>query len=155
MNTSLVDLFHRRLLSSNSATRVMEEWWGMPLRACKASVPSHSATLEQRARLQLVGEEALVHRPTLLYCGPALVAEADSWYRPDCLTEEMNHALTTTERPFGGVIAPLQPTRHTFFFTRHNAPFVLEHRSLLHTAHGLPFCEVHERFFPLPPPNTP
>ena len=52
-------------------------------------------------------------------------------------------------------LACIAVTLYHFITSLVGTPVVLEHRSLLHTAHGLPFCEVHERFFPLPPPNTP
>ena len=42
------------------------------------------------------------------------LSEADNWYVPGRLTEEMNHLLEETEAPFGKVVAALHPFRRTF-----------------------------------------
>lgn len=153
--SAFIEEFHSRLLSTNSATLVMEAWWGSPLVAHKVSVRVKPLTIDQKHRLCVEDDHDVIHRYTHLYCGRTMVAEADSWYRPDCLTEAMCSALLSTECPIGRIISPLNPVRQTFYTTRSSPPFALEHRSLLLTDCGQPFCEVHERFkAPSQPPSS-
>jgi chorismate-pyruvate lyase len=108
------------ILGSASATRSLEAW----CRAHRlAAVPTIIAQRlaaedkpilpEQVQRLQVDGPAQVKYRKVRLFCGDQLLSEADNWYVPGRLTEDMNRLLETTETPFGKVIAPLQPSRQT------------------------------------------
>lgn len=70
-------------------------------------------TPEQMRRLEVEKPEQVKYRKVRLFCGDKLLSEADNWYVPNRLAEEMNRQLETTETPFGKVVAPLQPSRQT------------------------------------------
>ncbi len=96
----------------------------------------------------------------VLRCGDHVLSEADNWYLPSRLTPEMNHALETTDAPFGRVARPLGLWRRTFeariLWSPLAAPrdaatlappeALFEHRAVLYTKDNLPFSEVDELY---------
>lgn len=48
-----------------------------------------------------------------MQCGVHVLSEADNWYVPARLTDEMNRLLAETRTPFGRVVEPLEPYRRT------------------------------------------
>jgi hypothetical protein len=109
-----------------------------------------------------------------LRCGSLVLSEADNWFVPARLTEDMNRQLETSDTPFGRVVQPLHFQRHTIVATllwrplpdgwelgavdasmasatdnpgRLVAPAaVLQHRALLSLPDGTPFSEVVETY---------
>jgi hypothetical protein len=95
-----------------------------------------------------------------LRCGSKVVSEADNWYVPSRLTADMNHALETTDTPFGRAIKDLAPYRLTFEAIVHWTlplrsdgatlafpPVLFEHRAVLYRASDqAPISEVDEHY---------
>ena len=132
-----------------------------------------------RAALDVKPDEKLGYRRVQLKCGDHVLSEADNWYVPARLTPDMNHALETTDTPFGKAVAALHFRRHTLSADLLWRPLrragrwarprseecgalaipghVLEHRAVLSTADGEPFSEVVETYtgevLAFPPPR--
>ncbi len=70
------------------------------------------ATADVRAALDVKPDEPLGYRRVRLKCGEHVLSEADNWYVPARLTQEMNHMLETTDTPFGKAVAALHFRRH-------------------------------------------
>src|SRR5690349_20066798 len=66
-----------------------------------------------RKLLDVGSNTRLGYRRVKLTCGSHVLSEADNWYVPDRLTPDMNHALDTTDVPFGAVVKPLNFRRET------------------------------------------
>lgn len=158
------------LLRERSATKVLEAWCGKyqlakepVVRAEVLNVPAKPASAETMNRLQVTKPEALAYRRVGLKCGSVLLSEADNWYVPARLTKAMNAMLTSSDVPFGKVIAELKPFRVTITAKplwsaledgqacrvkpaqAENAPAaVLEVQALLYREDLKPFSEVHE-----------
>ncbi len=138
------------------------------------------ASAEVRAALDVKPDEPLGYRRVRLKCGDHVLSEADNWYVPARLTPEMNHALETTDTPFGKAVAALHFRRHTLSADLLWRPLpkgwemgaapasdnkgalaipdhVLEHRAVLSTPDGEPFSEVVETYtsevLAFPPPK--
>jgi hypothetical protein len=73
-----------------------------------------TADAEQRQRLRADSGEEVRYRRVRLRCGEHVLSEAENWYLPSRLTDDMNFTLDTTDIPFGRVVAPLEPYRRTF-----------------------------------------
>ncbi len=108
------------------------------------------------------------YRRVRLSCGGHGLSEADNWYVPRLLTPEMNRLLDETDTPFGRAVLSLGFTRHTLAAELmrnlmapgwENAPLppdgpgtllipleILQHRAVLTTRDGTPFCEVVETY---------
>jgi len=171
MQTLSVDI-----LGSSSATRSLEKWCGEHQLATVPKIiaqpvlgedkPIDSAQLQ---RLEVSGPEQVKYRKVRLYCGDQLLSEADNWYVPSRLTEEMNQLLETTQTPFGKVVAPLEPTRQTITAKLLWSPLpegwelqqpvragrrniqtldipgaLFEHQTILYSRDRKPISEVHE-----------
>lgn len=162
---ALVQTFNADVLSARSATLVLEKWCGAHHLAPEAKVVAISdvgavkpISAEQRKRLQIPEGEPVKYRHVRLTCGDRVLSEADNWYVPSRLTEEMNRQLETTTTPFGKVVAPLQPYRQTFEVDVLYRPLetpasaatltlpqaIFEHHAVLYTKGALPFSEVDE-----------
>jgi hypothetical protein len=159
------------LQSWPSATTVLRIWcedYGLApepqIRAIRVRGVDKPLAPEDRALLGAAPGEAVRYRRVRLACGERVLSEADNWYRPGLLTDEMNQALETTDAPFGAVVAPLRFQRRTLATRklfrppeppRRNRwrdvpmavpPFVLEHRALLLTREGAPLSLVVESY---------
>jgi chorismate-pyruvate lyase len=164
------------ILAARSATASLERWCGDHRLAPEARIVAEAAAdsarspdAEQMARLQVSRPEEVRYRRVRLRCGERVLSVADNWYVPGRLTHEMNHALESTDTPFGRVVAPLAPYRRTFQarLLWHPLPegwdrtsalaspcaasgdlqppdALFEHRAVLFTRDHLPFSEVHE-----------
>lgn len=82
-------------------------------------------------------------------CGDTVLSEAFNWYVPAHLTQAMNEALETTDRPFGAVAAPLGFTRQRLSSHRRAEPpcpagTVLSQRGALRLPDGRPLALVIE-----------
>lgn len=183
MNRLSVDI-----LGGASATRSLENWCRERRLAANPSIVARRidaaqapAEPETRQRLRVSDAAQIRYRKVRLYCGERLLSEADNWYVPERLSDEMNASLETTQIPFGKVVAPLAPTRYTVSVKMLYAPLpdartpghgfnvragrrkplaippaLFEHRAVLHTREGLPISEVRETYrkgiLPAPPP---
>jgi hypothetical protein len=173
---ALVETLNADLLSHDSATLTLERWCADHRLADPARIVAERvrdttkpASPEVRAALDVKPDEALGYRRVRLKCGGHVLSEADNWYVPARLTPEMNHALDTTDTPFGKAVASLHFRRHTLSADLLWRPLpkgwemgaapapddkgalaipahVLEHRAMLSTPDGEPFSEVVETY---------
>lgn len=154
------------LLANKSATAVLEKWCAdhriaaVPkIIARRIDGPVRAPSDQTRARLKIGADTKLEFRNVALMCGDIVLSVAQNWYVPERLTPEMNAVLTTSEIPFGKVIAPLSPTRQTVSATLlwsalpgstlPQSPLpedLLEHRAVLSTGQGMPIAEVIETY---------
>ncbi|RXZ34085.1 hypothetical protein D9O50_12435 [Oxalobacteraceae bacterium CAVE-383] len=118
---ALIQTANAEILGSSSATLTLEKW-------CRehrlAADPVVVATLlhgvdkaptdEQRQRLQIGPDEPVRYRRVQLSCGGLVLSEADNWYVPSRLSDEMNRLLDTTDTPFGKAVLGLKPFRRTY-----------------------------------------
>ena len=171
---ALLDSLNADLLAHDSATLTIERWCADhrladPARivAERVSGADKPASPEARTALDVKPGEPLGYRRVRLKCGDHVLSEADNWYVPARLTPEMNHALETTDTPFGKAVAALHFRRHTLSADLLWRPLpkgwemgatpapqeagalmipdhVLEHRAVLSTPDGEPFSEVVE-----------
>jgi chorismate-pyruvate lyase len=184
---ALVESLNADLLAHDSATLTIERWCGDHRLADPARIIAERvrdadkpAGAEVREALDVKPGEPLGYRRVRLKCGDHVLSEADNWYVPARLTPEMNHALETTDTPFGKAVAALHFRRHTISANLLWRPLpegwemgaasapkgagaltipdhVLEHRAVLSTPDGEPFSEVVETYtaevLAFPPPK--
>jgi hypothetical protein len=184
---ALLETLNADLLAHDSATLTIERWCADhrladPARivAERVSDAAKPASAEVREALDVKPGEPLGYRHVRLKCGDHVLSEADNWYVPVRLTPEMNHALETTDTPFGKAVAALHFRRHTLSADLLWRPLpkgwetgaapapqeagaltipdhVLEHRAVLSTPDGQPFSEVVETYtgevLAFPPPK--
>ena len=117
---ALLESLNADLLAHDSATLTIERWCADhrladPARiiAERVSDAAKAASDEVREALDVKPDEKLGYRRVRLKCGDHVLSEADNWYVPARLTPEMNHALETTDTPFGKAVAALHFRRHT------------------------------------------
>ena len=100
-----------------------------------------------RKLLDVESSARLGYRRVKLICGSHALSEADNWYVPDRLTPDMNHALDTTDVPFGTVVKPLNFHRKTIRMEALTEPaHNLRVTALLVTGKGKPFSVVIENY---------
>jgi hypothetical protein len=149
------------LLAHDSATEVLGRWCAARrladppvIRAQRDMGVDKPVDREIRALLRLRANEPVRYRRVRLVCGSHVLSNADNWYVPDRLTQDMNRQLDQTDTPFGLVVKPLAYHRvrlaSTLLLDRNGHPRgeqgVLRHRALLVTATGLPFSLVAETY---------
>ncbi len=155
-----------RILRAKSATRELELWCGQHrigngqivafVEHDAASQPLDDESLDELNYLE--AQRLAKFRHVKLATEGIVVVDALNWYLPSNLTPDMNLQLETTGIPFGHVVAPLHPWRHTFF-VRRSTPnqfaescsadtcrVVFEHHAVVRAAGGAPLAVVHERF---------
>lgn len=117
---AIVATLDARLLASASATATLADWCGKHHLADKPLIRAErdrgavvAPTAEQRARLGIGADEAVVYRRVRLMCGDHLLSEAENWFVPGRLDPAMVERLAATDTPFGTVIVPLKPQRRT------------------------------------------
>ena len=137
------------------------------------------ATAEQLQLLAASTPDAVRYRRVRLHCGAYILSEAENWYVPARLTNDMNRLLDTTETSFGPAVQALNFRRRTLSAKLLWRPLpegwetgaavpdrspamlqvpdaVLEHRAVLTLPDGTPFSEVVETYtgnilaFPIP-----
>lgn len=171
---ALLQTLNVELLSHDSATATLEHWCERHHLATPAIVVAERirevdkpATAELRRALAVPDAEAIRYRHVRLRCGPVVLSEADNWYVPGRLSEEMNRQLDTSDVPFGKVVKPLRFQRYTLESRALWTPLpdgwemqprsaactaivppaqVLQHRALLMLPNGLPLSEVIETY---------
>ncbi|GJE49666.1 hypothetical protein GOFOIKOB_2703 [Methylobacterium tardum] len=157
---ALIAALRSRILAAHSATLALEGWCadyklaGDPhLVAERVPGADKPLTAAQRARLAIGPDEPVRYRRVRLACGDRVLSEADNWYVPARLTPEMNATLDGTRTPFGRVVRPLAPVRHTVEVRApvpHANPGLddplFEVDAVLSTGAGQPFCEVVETY---------
>lgn len=109
-----------QVLAADSATKVLRDWCAEQglavdprIRAVRDQGVVRPPSAETLARLEVSRPDQVRHRFVRLWCGEVLLSEADNWYVPERLTEEMNRRLETTDTPFGIVVESLRPVRRT------------------------------------------
>lgn len=117
---ALLQTLNADLLAHDSATLTLERWCAdhrlaepprivaRRLRAAPKPLPD-----DLRAKLALAQDEPIGYRHVELACGDHVLSEADNWYVPGRLTNEMNVRLDATDEPFGKVVAALHFRRRT------------------------------------------
>jgi chorismate-pyruvate lyase len=184
---ALLQTLNADLLSHDSATLTLERWCDSHHMASPARIVAErvkgadkQATSEQLQLLGVSTSDAVRYRRVRLRCGAYVLSEADNWYVPARLTDEMNRLLDTTETSFGRAVQALNFGRRTLSakllwlplpegwetgapIADGNPPMlripdaVLEHRAVLTLPDGTPFSEVVETYtgdilaFPPPP----
>jgi hypothetical protein len=128
---ALLRRFEQALASTDSATAALAHWCaargiagdaeaGPVIRAVQVADTPPALDAEARTLLAVGPNEPLGYRHVRLMCGGQVLSDARNWYVPARLTPAMNHELTSGERPFGAVIAPLHFTRERLD-SRHGA----------------------------------
>ncbi len=172
---ALLQTLNADLLSHPSATLTLERWCGdhhlasdNTIHAERVLGQDKAADATVRHNLAVGPDEPVRYRRVRLSCGGHVLSEADNWYVPARLTPEMNRVLDATDTPFGRAVLALGFTRRTLaadllwqplqpgWETRPLPPdgagtlpvpdAVLQHRGLLTTQDGKPFCEVVETY---------
>jgi hypothetical protein len=172
---ALIETLDAELLAARSATSTLEKWCAdhhmaeaPKIVAKRLSGAEKPASAETRRRLSVGDAETVKYRRVALVCGAHVLSEADNWYVPGRLTQEMNRALEETETPFGKVVAALHPFRRTFEAKRLWSPLpagwemgaraeeaarapvpphaLIEHRAVLYGEDQRPFSEVDETY---------
>lgn len=117
---ALIQTLNASLLASRSATATLEKWCADHKMSTAPKIVARRVvgiekqpSEETRRRLDVGAKEPVKYRRVQLACGEHVLSEADNWYVPGRLSDDMNRALETTETPFGKAIAPLQPFRRT------------------------------------------
>jgi chorismate-pyruvate lyase len=160
---ALLETLNAQLLAANSATLTLEKWCADHRLAVEPKIVAHRdlradnpVTAEQRQRLGISLSEPVIYRKVQLKCGDLVLSEAENWYVPARLTDEMNSLLTTTQTPFGKVIAPLQPYRKTFAVEKVWSPLspvpmdydatAFRHSAVVMDGTNTPLAEVRENY---------
>ena len=176
---ALIETLNADLLASRSATATLEKWCADHRMAPEVKIVARHAlgaekpaSEETRKRLRLGEAEPVRYRHVQLVCGEHVLSEADNWYAPARLTDEMNRLLDQTETPFGRAVQALHPFRRTFEAKLLWSPLpfgwemtgppqadakddtgalviprdIIEHRALLYTEDQRPFSEVDETY---------
>jgi chorismate-pyruvate lyase len=186
---ALLQTLNADLLSHDSATLTLERWCDTHHMASPARIVAERVkgadkqpTAEQLQLLGVSTSDAVRYRRVRLHCGAYILSEADNWYVPARLSNDMNGLLDTTETSFGRAVQPLNFRRRTLsakllwlplpegwetrasISDRNPAMLripdaVLEHRAVLTLPNGTPFSEVVETYtgdiLAFPPPSGP
>ena len=173
---ALLQTLNADLLSHPSATLTLERWCDTHHLASPAHIVAVQIkgadkvpTAAQRQDLHASATEPVRYRHVQLRCGTHVLSEADNWYLPSRLTQNMNHTLETSDTPFGRAVQELHFQRRTLsaellwrplpegwesrppetdpsHAALHIPPAVLEHRAVLTEPDGTPFSEVVETY---------
>jgi chorismate-pyruvate lyase len=163
------------LLKHDSATLTLERWCdarGLASPAHVVAERQHGVHAEPSGELRRLlapdASDPIRHRRVRLRCAGRVLSEADNWYVPSRLTEEMNRVLDTTDVAFGRAVRSLSFRRRTLSSRLlwsplslqwaidealaagqgrlHIPPHVLEHRALLTLPDGTPFSHLVETY---------
>ena len=105
------------------------------------------ASAEVRAALAVSADTVLRYRRVNLTCGTHVLSEADNWYVPTRLSDDMNKTLDTTDTSFGTVVKPLNFHRQTLKMEPLNDPaHTFRVTAVLIAADGQPFSLVVENY---------
>jgi len=130
-----------KILSADSATCALRKWCddhriggdGPILAKKQPHVDIVQPGDEFLSALLPAPGEVIQHRRVTLSRSGIALSDCDLWWMPSRLDESMTAELDSTDIPFGIVVAPLNPTRHTLYEavlpTGHT--HILEHRALV------------------------
>lgn len=117
---ALVQSLNAELLSHASATLTLDRWCaahrlaeGSKILAERVTGQDKPADAAVRGVLKVGPDEEVKYRRVRLRCGERVLSEADNWYVPALLTEDMNKQLDSTDISFGRVVQPLSFRRQT------------------------------------------
>jgi chorismate-pyruvate lyase len=184
---ALLETLNADLLSNDSATLTLDRWCEAHQMASPPKVVAERVhdvdkepTDDIRKLLDVSPSEPVRYRRVRLHCGEHILSEADNWYVPARLTDEMNQVLDTSDTAFGRAVQALHFHRRTLSarllwnplppawemqpaFPRLakgplNVPAqIIQHRAVLAIPDGTPFSVVVETYtneilsFPQPP----
>jgi chorismate-pyruvate lyase len=171
---ALLQTLNADLLSHDSATLTLERWCAdhslaepprivaRRMREAVKPIPD-----DLRAQLAVDAAEPIAYRHVQLMCGEHALSEADNWYVPSRLTQEMNRQLDNSDEPFGKVVQALGFQRRTLSAQLLWSPLpqgwemsasnvgraplrvphsVLRHQAILYTSAHMPFSAVVETY---------
>jgi chorismate-pyruvate lyase len=110
---AVLQTLRAELLGHDSSTAVLQSWCeahgppGLKIVALHDPKAERAPSEAARKALDLKPGQAVRYRRVRLACGQTVLSEADNWYLPERLTPDMNHALDTSDAPFGAVVRPL------------------------------------------------
>jgi chorismate-pyruvate lyase len=183
---ALLQTLNASLLSNDSATLTLDHWCEAHQMATPAKIIAERIhdvekppSEETRKLLNVGASDPVRYRHVRLHCGERVLSEADNWYVPARLTDEMNHVLDTSDTAFGRAVLDLHFHRHTLSAQLLWNPLpagwemkavpepahgplnipseVIQHRALLSLPEGTPISLVVETYtnevlrFPPPP----
>jgi hypothetical protein len=186
---ALLQTLNADLLSHDSAAPTLERWCDSHHMASPARIVAERVKGDDKQptaeQLQLLGvstSDAVRYRRVRLHCGAHILSEADNWYVPSRLTDDMNRLLDRTETSFGRAVQALNFRRRTLSAKLLRLPLpegwetgasisnrsgamlrvpdaVIEHRAVWTLPDGTPFSEVIETYtrdiLAFPPPSGP
>jgi chorismate-pyruvate lyase len=137
---------HQALLTADSATSVLESFFGTVSVIRLDQPPSINEGLEER--LRLAPGDDLRHRVVRLMAGEKLVSEAELWFVANRLPAERVQRLESSDTPFGRIMRPLGLKRVVLMarICRPGEAGALLHRALLAAPGGVPVAEVFELY---------
>ena len=141
-----IESLHAALLAADSATAVLESFFGAVTIRRRAVSPSPNDGLHER--LRLLPDDELRHRAVWLLAGDKTLSQAELWYVANRLPAEQVQQLEESDTPFGRLMKPIGLKR-TLLEARLCPPedeHALTHRALLTAPSGLPVAEVYERY---------
>jgi chorismate-pyruvate lyase len=171
---ALLQTLNADLLSHDSATLTLQRWCAdhslaepprivaRRMREAVKPIPD-----DLRAQLAVDAAEPIAYRHVQLMCGEHALSEADNWYVPSRLTQEMNRRLDNGDEPFGRVVQALGFQRRTLSAQLLWSPLpqgwemstanvdraplriphsVLRHQAILYTSSHVPFSAVAETY---------
>jgi hypothetical protein len=139
-----------RLDSGRPATAVLRAWCDAhglgagPIRARKRR-PVAAPARDARAARHLGDGERAVRRVALVR-GRLPLALAELRWRPERLPADVRRVLAATDRPFGDVVAPLDPERRTLAVHRPAARCTILSVEAVVLIDERPVAVVHERY---------
>jgi chorismate-pyruvate lyase len=144
--SAAVEELHAALLAADSATAVLENWFGPVTVARLQAPPSVNEGLTER--LRLASGDILRHRAVRLMARARVLSQAELWYVANRLPAARVQQLESSEIPFGRIMQPVGLKR-SVLLARICAPeevALLAHRALLSAPSGLPVAEVYELY---------
>ncbi len=139
-----IGTLHAALLAADSATAVLEAFFGPVTVQRLHQPPSDNEGLPERLRLQ--PSDVLRHRAVRLMAGGRVLSQAELWYVANRLPAERVEELESSDTPFGRIMQPIGLKRFVLL-ARICGPeetASLAHRALLSAPTGLPVAEVYE-----------
>jgi len=135
---------HAALLAADSATAVLEAFFGPVTVQRLHEPPSANDGLHERLHLQRTDTRR--HRAVRLMAGGRMLSRAELWYVPNRLPAGRVEDLESSDIPFGRIMQPVGLKR-SVLLARICGPeeaASLAHRALLSTPSDLPVAEVYE-----------
>jgi len=144
--SGIIEALHAALLAADSATAVLEAFFGPVTVQRLDESPSANEGLGER--LLLGPGDTLRHRAVRLVADARTVSKAELWYVANRLPAARVKQLDSSEIPFGRIMQPVGLKR-SVLLARICGPeeaALLVHRALLSAPSGLPVAEVYELY---------